>query len=60
MKGVDNIISTGIFMATDTNEEINNFSHEMKCLLLTSCIFQVEIKEVSQNEKQIMFSNRNI
>lgn len=49
-KGVENIISAIIFIAKNRNEKINILSHETQDSSLTSCIFQVEIKEVRQNE----------
>lgn len=52
IKGVENIISAIIFIATNRNEKINILSHEIQCSSLTSCIFQEEIKEVRQNESQ--------
>lgn len=33
-------------------KKISNLSHEIQGLILTFCIFQVEVKEVRQNEKQ--------
>lgn len=52
IKGVENIISAIIYIATYRNEKINILSHEIQGSSLTSCIFQEEIKEVRQNESQ--------